>query len=103
MMTVSHFFPPSLARSVSSIFPSNDFFRPRRFAWDLNKKPSSYSFLGSSLSLSWGGFVFPLPTPEMMEYEKYKLSETTEEEGAERGALGGCVCIGCEEGSEEGA
>ena len=40
----------------------------------------------------------------MMEYEKYKLSETTEEEGAERGALGGCVCIGCEEeGSEEGA
>ena len=44
----------------------------------------------------------------MMEYEKYKLSETTaaaeeEKEGAERGALGGCVCIGCEEGSEEGA
>ena len=97
---------PSLVGSVRFFNLSlKRFFRPRRFAWDLNKKPSflqpsSYSSLyGPSLSLSWGGFVFPLPTPEMMEYEKYKLSETTEEEGAERGALGGCVCIGCEEGS----
>ena len=83
-MTVSDFAPSIRPRSVRffNLSLKRLFRPPLRFAWDLNKKPSflqpsSFSFFGPfSLSLSWGGFVFPLPTPEMMEYEKYKLSET---------------------------
>ena len=95
-MTVSHFvLVPSLSPPSPFLpsFPKTIFSPP--FPFCMGSKQETLLLL-SVLSFR------SLPIPEMMEYEKYKLSETTAGEGEggrgrERGSWGlrRCVCIGC--------
>ena len=86
-MTVSHFvLVPSLSPPSPFLpsFPKTIFSPPFPFCMGSKQE----TLLLSVLSFR------SLPIPEMMEYEKYKLSETTAGEGeGGRGALGGCVVV----------